>query len=52
MNELKLPPELGIKKTPIGDMNAERLKTSGKANDQMILYFHGGGYVMGSCRGW
>ncbi len=46
------PPE-GIDVVPvqIGDIYAEWIQPPQASHDKVILYFHGGGYVCGSCRG-
>jgi acetyl esterase/lipase len=46
----KLPPEMEIKPAPIDSLNAEFINIIGGRKDKVILYFHGGGYVMGSCK--
>jgi epsilon-lactone hydrolase len=45
----KLPKEISIKKQMIQGINSEWLIPQGTPSDQVILYFHGGGYVSGSC---
>lgn len=46
----KLPPDMEIKPAPIDGLNAEFINITGGQEDKVILYFHGGGYVMGSCK--
>ena len=45
----KLPKEITIKKQVIQGINSEWLIPMGAQSDKVILYFHGGGYVSGSC---
>lgn len=45
----KIPKGISIKKQNIEGMNAEWLIPSGADPAKIILYFHGGGYVAGSC---
>jgi monoterpene epsilon-lactone hydrolase len=47
----KLPEGIEISATAIGDMYAEWVLPSGASKDKAILYFHGGGYVIGSPQG-
>lgn len=46
----KLPPGIEASPVAIGGLAAEWIRPEGARNDRVILYFHGGGYVMGSCR--
>ena len=46
----KLPSDIEILQAPIDNPGGEFVKISGVENDRVILYFHGGGYVMGSAR--
>src|SRR5581483_12050965 len=43
-----LPPGLEAVPTTIGSMHAEWIRTANAPIDRVLLYFHGGGYVMGS----
>jgi monoterpene epsilon-lactone hydrolase len=45
----KLPAGIGVSPANINGMAAERIMPAGAGKDQVILYFHGGGYVVGSC---
>ena len=47
----RLPVPRGIdrRSTTIADRNAEWLEPPGARNDKVLLYFHGGAYLMGSC---
>ncbi len=47
----KLPKEIEHSAFHIGDMYAEWVMPSNAAKDKAILYFHGGGYVLGSAEG-
>lgn len=45
----KLPTGVEISPATIGGLYAEWIRPSRMPHDRAILYFHGGGYVMGSC---
>lgn len=47
----KLPENMRIEEAKIGEMYAEWMVPGGAARDKAILYFHGGGYVIGSPQG-
>jgi len=47
----KLPSDIEILRAPMDNPTGEFVKISGVDNERIILYFHGGGYVMGSSRG-
>ena len=47
---LPLPAGLVIEPVKIGELYAEWLDSPGTARDRAILYLHGGGYTMGSCK--
>jgi len=44
----KLPKEIVIHPEPVNDMYAEWVSTTASPKKKAILYFHGGGYVIGS----
>lgn len=44
----KMPEHIEVSSVTIGNMYAEWVRTSQAPRDQVILYFHGGGYVIGS----
>ncbi|MEN1758897.1 alpha/beta hydrolase [Anoxynatronum sibiricum] len=46
----KMPQDLQVKPVQIGDLYAEWIEPSQAASDKVILYFHGGGYVTGTCQ--
>lgn len=46
----KLPDGIEVSPVTIDGLSAEWIRPSRIPNDRAILYFHGGGYVMGSCR--
>lgn len=46
----KLPSDIEILRAPMDNPDGEFVKIPGVKNERVILYFHGGGYVMGSCR--
>lgn len=46
----KLPDGIEVSPVTIDGRSAEWIRPSRITNDRAILYFHGGGYVMGSCR--
>ncbi|SMP72171.1 alpha/beta hydrolase [Anoxynatronum buryatiense] len=46
----KMPQDLQVKPVHIGDLYAEWILPSQSASDKVILYFHGGGYVTGTCQ--
>lgn len=46
----KLPPGFAADPVAIGEMPAEWIAPAGAAKDKVMLYFHGGGYVSGTCR--
>lgn len=45
----KVPKEIEVTPLQIDNLYAEWLIPAGASNDKIILYFHGGGYVCGSC---
>lgn len=45
----KLSDEVKITPVHIGNLYAEWIETAATPNDKAILYFHGGGYVSGTC---
>lgn len=45
----KLPGDIRVQPLMIGGMPAEWISLSGVATGKVILFFHGGGYVSGSC---
>jgi len=45
----KVPDDITVVPVRIGDLYAEWVKTASTPGDKVILYFHGGGYVSGSC---
>ncbi len=45
----KLPKEIEVTPVQIDKIYAEWLLPAGTTKDKIILYFHGGGYVCGSC---
>jgi acetyl esterase/lipase len=45
----KLPPGIDASPFDINGLPAEWILPDGAAKDKVILYFHGGGYVTGSC---
>ncbi|WP_054693055.1 alpha/beta hydrolase [Syntrophomonas palmitatica] len=46
----KLPDGIEVEPVSIGDMAAEWITPSQVLKDQVMLYFHGGGYVSGTCQ--
>lgn len=46
----KLPSDIKIVESQLNNPYAEFIKQNGVDNNRLILYFHGGGYVMGSSR--
>ncbi|MGB8657123.1 MAG: alpha/beta hydrolase [Candidatus Zixiibacteriota bacterium] len=46
----KLPAQIEVSPVQIDDLYAEWIVPSNTTKDRVILYFHGGGYVMGSCK--
>ena len=46
----KLPAEIKILPVTIGELHAEWILPSQPEKDKVILYFHGGGYVSGTCK--
>ena len=46
----KLPPDIEIEDTGLNHPRAEFVKISGTKTNRVLLYFHGGGYVMGSAK--
>ena len=46
----KLPEGMAVTPVQIGAMHAEWLRPAAAPGDRVMLYFHGGGYVMGSAR--
>lgn len=46
----KLPEDIQLTPVKIGDLHAEWLMPPEASKDQVILYFHGGGYVTGTCK--
>jgi monoterpene epsilon-lactone hydrolase len=47
---LPVPRRVSIEKVTVGDRPAEWLRFPGAPEDRAVLYFHGGGYALGSCR--
>jgi acetyl esterase/lipase len=45
----KLPPGITVTPEPIGSIHAEWVSPAQPRGDRVILYFHGGGYVSGTC---
>lgn len=45
----KMPKEIEASPVKIGDVYAEWIRSCNTTKDKVILYFHGGGYVIGSC---
>lgn len=48
----KLPAGIEVSPVTIDGLSAEWIRPSRMPDDRAILYFHGGGYVMGSCRAY
>jgi len=46
----KLPAGVQVLPVTIADISAEWILPAGVGKDKVILYFHGGGYVSGTCR--
>ena len=46
----KLPDGIEVSPITVADIPAEWISPSGVGKDKVILYFHGGGYVSGTCR--
>lgn len=46
----KLPPGIEVSPATIDGLSAEWILLSQATKDKLVLYFHGGGYVMGSCQ--
>jgi acetyl esterase/lipase len=46
--QFPLPADVTVEKTDIGGVRAEWLRAQDARDDAVILYFHGGGYVIGS----
>lgn len=46
----KLPPGIEALPVTVNGLSAEWVRPAGTSPDCVMLYFHGGGYVMGSCR--
>lgn len=44
------PGTISVQQVSVGGMHAEWVTPAGAPDDTVILYLHGGGYVMGSCR--
>lgn len=45
----KLPPGIEVLPVSIGALSAEWIRPTAATSDKAILYFHGGGYAIGSC---
>ena len=45
----KLPDHMQLESVMIGELYAEWLRHADAPQDEAILYFHGGGYVSGTC---
>lgn len=45
-----LPADATVEPVAIGALEAEWIRPAGADADRVLLYFHGGGYVMGDCR--
>jgi acetyl esterase/lipase len=50
LGSLPLPESVTVNETRIGDMDADWVTMPNSANGRVVLYLHGGGYVMGSRR--
>jgi len=46
----KIPEGIVVEPVAIGRMKAEWISPAGITRDRVILYFHGGGYVSGTCQ--
>lgn len=46
----KVPTGIELSPVSIGALHAEWLRPAGTTMDRVILYFHGGGYAVGSCK--
>ena len=44
-----MPPKVDVQRTQAGNVPAEWLRPGGTGGDRALLFFHGGGYTMGSC---
>ena len=44
-----MPPHVDVQQTKAGNVLVEWLRPTGTGNGQALLFFHGGGYTMGSC---
>jgi monoterpene epsilon-lactone hydrolase len=44
-----MPPHVDVQQTKAGNVLVEWLRPTGIGNSQALLFFHGGGYTMGSC---
>jgi len=47
---LQLPDKVTVNETRVGDLDADWVTMPNSANGRVVLYLHGGGYVMGSRR--
>jgi acetyl esterase/lipase len=47
---LQLPEKISVTETRVGDFDADWVTMPNSANGRVVLYLHGGGYVMGSRR--
>ena len=47
---LQLPEKLSVSETRVGDLDADWVTMPNSVNGRVVLYLHGGGYVMGSRR--
>jgi acetyl esterase/lipase len=47
---MRLPANITVQKTMIDNVAADWLALSNSPSDAVILYLHGGGYMMGSCK--
>lgn len=47
----KLPENISVVPEEIGELYAEWIEPTNDSRNKTILYFHGGGYVSGSCKG-
>jgi monoterpene epsilon-lactone hydrolase len=50
LSGLELPPNTTVNEVRVGDMAADWVALPNSVNNRVVLYLHGGGYVMGSRR--
>ena len=48
LKQRSIPPSISVEPCSIDSINAEWVKASNAAEDRVILYLHGGAYIMGS----